>query len=622
MVRTKGNDIQEDTNYLYEYFFNEDKFNDALEKDFDEELEKNTKNKNINLDSRIQTDKNPKSIGKRNKSASKKVELSVSSDPTELPSISSQSDDVEFDEEDSENSISSVENSTKSPYKSKINSIPMYNPASIPQNYANRENYVNRENMQQMPLLGDQLVDDVDRYIETPEEKRARAREIYSKLQDLVERHSVKLTRNFSIDDDPDVMEAEYNMHKERRNKTNQVKMYKQVLFTIISGTEFLNEKYNPFDVKLKDWSKQVATDMDDYTEVLEEIYEKYRDKGGKMSPEIRLLFMIIMSGVTFHLSQSLFGPGGLNDAISNNPNIIGKLLGGLMKGGAGGLLGGKDDSEPLEAKEIPNSNKKILESIKKYNNNNNSTEIKSESNMTTTENHTETVNKITAANQALAAEREKRLLAEQKLAFEAQSRKQNEMYAAQLEQMRNQLDQIRNQQINSLENVISQTKPYATNDTAKIISEPKSKYGFTNDSNLDQPITNNYIVQPSNNNYDNDGYNMFDSEIDSQNKSKSRTKNNSQKNTSIKKPNKKSFDESNLHDIIDSLESTDVDIDEIIFSSKQKNNRSITKKNSVSKPITTSRKPNNSATKSASKRKSDTSDTLSTSRKKGILRL
>nr|URM62271.1 hypothetical protein [Mimivirus sp.] len=118
-------------------------------------------------------------------------------------------------------------------------------------------------------------------------------------------------------------------------------------------------------------------------------------------------------------------------------------------------------------------------------------------------------------------------------------------MYAAQLEQMRNQLDQIRNQQINSLENVISQTKPYTTNDTAKIVSEPKSKHDFINDSNLDQPITNNYIVQPSNNNYDNDGYNMFDSEIDSQNKSKSRTKNNSQKNNSqknnsVKKPNKK----------------------------------------------------------------------------------
>ena len=33
------------------------------------------------------------------------------------------------------------------------------------------------------------------------------------------------------------------------------------------------------FEFKLKDWSKTVAADMDDYTEVLEEIYEKYKDR-------------------------------------------------------------------------------------------------------------------------------------------------------------------------------------------------------------------------------------------------------------------------------------------------------------------------------------------------------
>ncbi len=76
---------------------------------------------------------------------------------------------------------------------------------------------------------------------------------------------------------------------------------------------------------------------MDDYTEVLEELYEKYKDRGGKMAPEIRLLFMIIMSGVTFHLIQTLFGSAGLGNTLQNNPNMLNKLLGSLMNGGMPG---------------------------------------------------------------------------------------------------------------------------------------------------------------------------------------------------------------------------------------------------------------------------------------------
>ncbi|AVL94753.1 hypothetical protein ma367 [Moumouvirus australiensis] len=602
----KKNVSDENTNYLYEYFINEDKFNELLKDDYEEENERMNKNKQ-NIFNKPKSERNPRSL-------SKKI-TSESSEPTELPSSSGRSD-VEFDDEDSEN-MSSVENSIKSPYKSKIEAVPGFNPMfnkiqaqNFGQNFGNNNNQNYEQNIPnnvsapQMPLLGDQLVGDIDKYIETPEEKRARGREVYSKLQDLVDKYNVKLTREFTIDDDPDIMEAEYDMHKERRNKTNQVKMYKQILLTIISGTEFLNEKYNPFEVKLKDWSKQIATDMDDYTEVLEEIYEKYRDRGGKMPPEFRLLFMIILSGVTFHLSQSLFGPGGLKDAISNNPNVINKLLGGLMKGGGlGGMLGGGGES--AETKEFPDNNKKILESIKKYNNNNNNTttEIKSETNIGTTTDKSDAISKM-AANQALNAEREKRLLAEQKAAFEAQLRKQQEMYTTQLEQMRN-------QQINSLENTknqLSLTQPKNNNNynyspkfnnnnnssPNQVLSDVNQAPRYMSNPLFQQQPTNSYqrIISSEQNN-------MFASEI----------KKNSEK--SPKKFNNKNND---LDEIIDSLETSEMDIDEIIVSSKKSTKPK--KNNSLSKPINSTRKPNNSVTRSVSKRRSDGSDTLSTSKK------
>jgi len=38
----------------------------------------------------------------------------------------------------------------------------------------------------------------------------------------------------------------------------------------------------------MRDGLSKSTTDMDNYTEVLEELYEKYKDKGGNLPPEIR----------------------------------------------------------------------------------------------------------------------------------------------------------------------------------------------------------------------------------------------------------------------------------------------------------------------------------------------
>ena len=175
--------------------------------------------------------------------------------------------------------------------------------------YLNKQNNTNNESFVN--------VNANNKKFESAEEKRARAREAYSKLQDLRKKYKVEPNRNFTINDDPDEMNEEYDRIKENRHKENQVKFYGRILITIISGAEFVNDKYNPFEFKLKDWSKQVASDMDEYTEILEELYEKYKDKGGKMAPEIKLLFMIIMSGVTYHLSQTLFSADGLSQTLN-----------------------------------------------------------------------------------------------------------------------------------------------------------------------------------------------------------------------------------------------------------------------------------------------------------------
>lgn len=316
---TKKLSTDKNTDLLFDYFINEEKFNEQLKPTWNDEIQKKT-NKSVAKSDIKKSDKKKSNIKYSEKNSDKKENINSYM----LGSSQEKDKSVDFTE-----SISSIKASSSEKHKSQKHKS--HKNTSVKKDKV--EAIVNDKIVKEAPvLLGPQLVDNIKNLAETPEERRARQRTIYAKLQDLVANKNVVLYQKFTIDSDPDIMEEEYKLHENRRKKTNQVKFYKNILINVISGIEFLNDKYDPFDIKLKDWSKQVATDVDDYTEILEEIYDKHRNKLGKMSPEIKLLFMLIMSGVTYHISQALFGSAGLSDAVKNNPNILSKLMGGLMK--------------------------------------------------------------------------------------------------------------------------------------------------------------------------------------------------------------------------------------------------------------------------------------------------
>jgi hypothetical protein len=183
---------------------------------------------------------------------------------------------------------------------------------------------------------------------ETPEEKRKRAYDVYRKLKELEQNHSVKLTKTYYVTDDPDEMQVEFDFQKALRDKRNAVKLYKNFLMNSVYAVEFFNERYDPFDFKLKGWSESMQCSLDDYTEVFEELFEKYKDKGGKMAPEIKLLLMVASSAISFHISKtlcsSISGPGNEK---GGQDNFIQSMLSNLMNGG------GKQSAP----KEVPQNN-------------------------------------------------------------------------------------------------------------------------------------------------------------------------------------------------------------------------------------------------------------------------
>ena len=501
----------EKTDYLHHYFANEDKFNDQLRDEFNKDIAKKLEEQRKELNDE----------GEKSDSCSSNQELPSDSSSNE------KKDNVDFNDEESvsrsdlsESPQSPDKTPVKSPYAQKIESIKK--PAEIKQEVVNET----------IPVAAFSNV-----AIETVEQRRARAREAYSNLQDLVERYGVKLSRNYTIDDDPDEMEEEYKSNRDKRHKNNQIKFYQRVLLNVIAGVEFLNDKYDPFSFKLKDWSKQVASDMDEYTEVLEELYEKYKDRGGRMAPEVRLLLLIVMSAVTFHLSQTLFGSGGLENTIKNNPSIINKIIGPLLKGD----FGKNDDSR---ANEAPKDNQKILETLRKQNGNL-KTEVKDES------------VESNASKDALAQEREKRLLAEQRAAFESQLRKQSEMYTTQLQQMRNQ-----SQMHHAEASPVAYKEPVNTEKTNYILSDANKKPRFQS----------NPALRSEKRNENEKG--IFSSEM------KNRSDSKGSKFSSIKQAKNISNYDDEIFDSLGSSESSpDMDADDIIETSSKKNK---SKNNSV----------------------------------------
>ena len=83
-------------------------------------------------------------------------------------------------------------------------------------------------------------------------------------------------------------MQGEYEMIMEEKSKQNSVKFQGNMLMATINALEFLNNRFDPFDIKIDGWSEQVNENMTDYDDVFGELYDKYKSKA-TMAPELKL---------------------------------------------------------------------------------------------------------------------------------------------------------------------------------------------------------------------------------------------------------------------------------------------------------------------------------------------
>jgi len=168
--------------------------------------------------------------------------------------------------------------------------------------------------------------------ISVPRKETSKQNERIRKIELLrifyeLENKGIAISQKYNINSNLAEMEEEYEILKSIQNKKAAVKLYTGFLLNSVQALEFLNESYNPFDFHLKGWSEYVNLGIDDYEEVLSEIYEKWKHTGRQIEPEIKLVLMLATSATTFHASNTILKTvPGLDDVIKKNPSMINNL--------------------------------------------------------------------------------------------------------------------------------------------------------------------------------------------------------------------------------------------------------------------------------------------------------
>ena len=151
-------------------------------------------------------------------------------------------------------------------------------------------------------------------------------REKFSYLRKLegLEQKGVHLTKKYTMESPLAEMKGEYETHVSEKEKKNSMKFQGKMLMAAITGLEFLNNRFDPFDFKLDGWGEQVNENIDDYDDIFSELHEKYKSKAS-MAPELKLLFQLGGSALMIHMTNTMFKSSmpGMDDIMKQNPELM-----------------------------------------------------------------------------------------------------------------------------------------------------------------------------------------------------------------------------------------------------------------------------------------------------------
>tara|TARA_A100001035_G_scaffold37272_1_gene25035 strand:+ start:1805 stop:3280 length:1476 start_codon:yes stop_codon:yes gene_type:complete len=152
------------------------------------------------------------------------------------------------------------------------------------------------------------------------------------KLETL-EKKGIELTKKYTMESNLMEMKGEYEMLVAEKERQNSVKFQGNMLSAFINGVEFLNNRFDPFDLKLDGWGEQFSENVNDYDEIFAELHEKYKSTA-KMAPEIKLIFQLAASGMMVHMTNTMFKSAmpNMDDVLKQNPDLMNQFNAAAME--------------------------------------------------------------------------------------------------------------------------------------------------------------------------------------------------------------------------------------------------------------------------------------------------
>lgn len=146
---------------------------------------------------------------------------------------------------------------------------------------------------------------------------------LLKKIENL-ERKGMEFSKKYNMESSFQEMKCEYDTIMEDKAKQASIKFQANMMMSVVNGIEYLNGKFDPFDINLDGWSEQVNESITDYDDIFGELYDMYKDKT-HVSPWLRLIFQLGGSGMMVHMTNTMFKSAmpNMDDILRQNPDLM-----------------------------------------------------------------------------------------------------------------------------------------------------------------------------------------------------------------------------------------------------------------------------------------------------------
>lgn len=182
--------------------------------------------------------------------------------------------------------------------------------------------YEEEEHQQQQHMGGGDQVPSEG--YKTIEDEKA---DLLNKIARLVKK-GISSSQRLTIYSDIEEVRTEYKRMTYSIEVDRSIKFQRRMLVACVTGLEFLNDKFDPFDLELNGWSQNCMENVDDYDGVFEDLYNKYKTKV-QVAPEVKLIMMVGGSAMMFHLTNSMFKAAvpNVSQVMKQNPDLMRNMV-------------------------------------------------------------------------------------------------------------------------------------------------------------------------------------------------------------------------------------------------------------------------------------------------------